>query len=207
MRINTTKVKRDLSGPLHRMIRQGVGTPWAQLHRELKEYADSKRLPRWQLRKAIQADVVLSPIFNDDGHLVDGKDKPMAPGTLYVSPIGVLTKWLTPPAPVEEDEFDDGYEQIPHPDHLTIETEDAGWSQTRWVRGPGKRGSWGRGYYQTVKVKRKIKFYLERREGIWYESKYELSGWGQRRWERLVYRHQLNRSNLRRLKLENDRAA
>jgi hypothetical protein len=206
MRTNPNKARRDLSGPLHRKIRQGVGTPWAQLHAQLKEYADRKRLPRWQLRKAIEADVIRKPKFDDEGILVTSKGKPEAPGSLYVNSDGILVKWIKP---VVQEEEDLGYVQMPHPDYPKVITKTFGDVQaTSLTFGVPRKGKWTPRVWTTIPVKRHFKFFLEQHDGIWYEVKYQIrnpnSQWS---WSRMVYQHQLDSRKLRRFKLSNQRAA
>lgn len=206
MRTQPHKARRDLSGPLHRKIRQGVGTSWKRLHAQLKEYADSKRMPRWQLRKAIQADVLLSPKFDDEGVLVTSKGKPEAPGTLYVNAEGVLVKWLKP---LVQEEDDVGYVQIPHPDYPKVVTKILGDTQaTSLTYGVPRKGKWAPRVWTTIPVKHHFKFFLEQHEGIWYEVKYRVQApKALYQWNRQVHQHQLNSRSLKRFKLSNLRAA
>jgi len=205
MRIQPHKARRDLSGPLHRKIRQGVGTSWTQLHTQLKEYADSKRMPRWQLRKAIEADVVQSPKFDDEGILVSSDGKPEAPGTLYVNAEGVLVKWLKPVP--QKDEL--RYVQIPHPDYPKVITKTEGTTQlTSLTFGVPRKGKRSPRVWRTVPVKHHFQFFLEQHGGIWYEVKYRIQGHKSRySWSRQVHQHQLDSRSLRRFKLSNERAA
>jgi len=205
MRTQPHKARRDLSGSLHRKIRQGVGTSWKRLQAQLKDYADSKRLPRWQLRKAIEADVILSPKFDDEGVLVGQKDKPLAPGTLYVNKAGVLVKWLKPI--VQEDDL--GYVQIAHPDYPKLVTKNLGDTQaTTLTFGVPRKGKWAPRIWTTIPVKHHFKFFLEQHEGIWYEVKYRVQGpKAQYQWSRQVHQHQLDSRSLKRFKLSNLRAA
>jgi len=201
--MRTQKTSRDLSGPLHRMIRQGVGTPWMQLHRELREYADKNRLPNWQLRKAIEADVTRKPKFDDEGHLLGDRDKPAPQGTLYVAKTGILTKWVTPPERIDEDETDLGYIQIDHPEHPRVLIERERVVQTYW----GRNARNGREFRIDVRDSF-YRFYLEQHDGVWYEAKYEIP-WYSRRYGsmRLIHHHQLDSRSLRRFNLSNQRAA
>jgi len=201
--MRTQKTSRDLSGPLHRMIRQGVGTPWMQLHRELREYADKNRLPKWQLRKTIDEDVTRRPKFDDEGLLLGDRDKPAPPGTLYVAKTGILTKWVTPPEVIDEDDTDLGYAQIPHPEHPQVLSERERVVGTMW----GRNARNGRSVHIDVRDSF-FRFYLEQHEGIWYEAKYEFP-WYSRRYGsmRLIHRHQLDSRSLRRFNLSNQRAA
>lgn len=197
------RTSRDLSGPLHRKIRQGIGTPWMQLHRELREYADKNRLPKWQLRKAIEADVTRKPKFNEDGLLLGEWKKPAPPGTLYVAKNGILTKWVTPPEVIDEDETDLGYVQIDHPDHPKVLIERERVVGTMWARDARN----GRTVHIDVR-ETFFRFYLEQHDGIWYEAKYRVPSYSSHyQYKHLIHRHQLNSRTLRRFRLSNQRAA
>jgi hypothetical protein len=208
MQINHTKIHRDLEGPLHRKLRQGVGSSWVALEQELLEYATKRNLPIWKLKKILRQEILFHVDRDDRGNLVNPKGKPIPPGTLYLSKEGVLTKWLKPPAPLEEDdEEDEGYEKLPHPDHPTQEMESAGYS--RWQKVPGKAQIKGRlpsVRWELREVMLPVEFYLERISGIWYETKNRLVGHGCSYYIQ-ISQHQLSRKDLRRFQLVNDRAA
>lgn len=206
MQLNHTKVHRDLEAPLHRKIRQGIGMLWLELYQELQAYADKRGLPAWKLDKIVKQEILFHVDQDAEGNLLNTKGKPLPPGSLYITKAGILTKWLKPPAPPDE-EPEEGYERLPHPDHPTPEYESARFS--RWHEVRVRYQEKGRGptiRWELREVKLPVEFYLERIDGIWYETKYRLLGiWGSTMTQ--IFQHQLSRSALRRFQLANDRAA